>query len=168
MVLSLSSGKEVSLTSSKFLKIYLNFKSQSKELRHFAAGEAFASQPTAAQTTMSGDFHSNIDFFETEDSSGTITLNTTPNSETTKILGWLYHYQHDTITPITSMDAFFGITAENQLSGQVITGEGIRISQLPPDQGNGAAYTLAWTLLCASYNDEWGAPSDSLFADSAS
>lgn len=164
MTISLANGSEVSLSSSKFLKVYVNFKDQSKEIRHFQQGEAFSSQPTAAQTTMQEDFHANVDFFETEGHSGQFTFNTTPNSETSKIFGWLYHYQHDTITPILDSSAFFGITVVNQLSGEQIIGDAIRISQLPPNQGNGGAYALAWTLLCASYDNTWGAPADPMFS----
>lgn len=168
MALSLSSGKEIGLSSSKFLHFFINFKGQSKEIRHFQNGEAFSSQRTAAQTTLSTDFHGNADYFESEDASGSFTVNTTPTSETTNILGWLYHYQHDTITPIKTMDAYFGITVSNDLTGQNIVAEGCRISGLPADQGSETAYALAWNILCADYDDSWDDPQDALFSTAES
>lgn len=167
MALTLSNGKEISLYSTRFIHIYLDFQGQSKELRHFQNGEAFSSQATGATTTMQGDFHSNVDFFESEDQTGQFTFNTTPNSDTTNILGKMLHYQHDSITATPDMNDFFGIKVTNDVTGEVISGEGCRIAGYPNNEGSETAFALAWTILVGYYQDVWLDPTDPMFSDNA-
>lgn len=165
MAITLSNGKEVNLYSARFLHIYLLWKNQSKELGGFQNGEAFSSQRTSADTTMQGDFHSNVMFFDTEDETGTITLNTYPGTSTTDILFYMYHAQHDLMEegPLTA-DGLFGLNIVNSSTGKKITAEGCRIAGLPANQGNEAAYSLAWSILVGYYQNDGNQPEDSMFS----
>ncbi|WP_282804023.1 hypothetical protein [Secundilactobacillus kimchicus] len=163
MGVTLSNGKEITLYSTRFVHLFLGIKGQAKELTHFQNGEAFSSQPTGATTTMQGDFHSNADFFESEDSTGSFTINTTPASETTRIMGKIYHYQHDSVTPAIDRDDFFTLMATNDLTGEKVTGEGCRISGYPNQPAQEAAWAYAWNVLCGYYKIEWADPTDPLF-----
>ncbi|GHP12971.1 hypothetical protein YK48G_03960 [Lentilactobacillus fungorum] len=166
MTITLSNGKEVNLYSARFLHIYLLWKSQSKELGGFQNGEAFSSQATGAQTTMQGDFHSNVMFFDTEDETGSITLNTYPGTTTTDILFYLFHAQHDKMTAgKLTADDLFGLNIVNDSTGEVITAEGCRLAGYPNNQGNEAAYALAWSVLVGYYHNDGNQPEDSLFSD---
>lgn len=165
MAITLSNGKEVNLYSARFLHIYLLWKNQSKELGGFQNGEAFSSQRTSADTTLQGDFHSNVMFFDTEDETGTITLNTYPGTSTTDILFYMYHAQHDLMEdgPMTA-DDLFGLNIVNASTGEKITAEGCRLAGLPANQGNEAAYSLAWTVLVGYYQNTGNTPDDSMFS----
>lgn len=165
MAITLSNGKEVNLYSARFLHIYLLWKNQSKELGGFQNGEAFSAQRTSADTTMQGDFHSNIMFFDTDDESGTITLNTYPGTSTTDILFYMYHAQHDLMAegPLTA-DDLFGLNIVNSSTGEKITAEGCRLAGLPNNQGNEAAYSLAWSVLVGYYQNDGNQPEDSMFS----
>ena len=165
MAITLSNGKEVNLYSARFLHIYLLWKNQSKELGGFQNGEAFSSQRTNADTTMQGDFHSNVMFFDTEDETGNITLNTYPGTSTTDILFYMYHAQHDLMKegPLTA-DDLFGLNIVNSSAGEKITAEGCRLAGLPANQGNESAYSLAWSVLVGYYQNTGNKPDDSMFS----
>lgn len=164
MAITLSNGKEVNLYSARFLHIYLLWKGQSKELGGFQNGEAFSSQRTAADTTMQGDFHSNVMFFDTDDETGTLTLNTYPGTSTTDILFKLYHLQHDEMQAgLLSADQMFGLNIVNDSTGEKITAEGCRLAGLPNNQGNEQAYSLAWTVLAGYYQNTGADVDDSMF-----
>ena len=118
MAITLSNGKEVNLYSARFLHIYLLWKGQSKELGGFQNSEAFSSQRTAADTTMQGDFHSNVMFFDTDDETGTLTEYLSGTS-TTDILFKLYHLQHDEMQAgLLSADQMFGLNIVNDSTGE--------------------------------------------------
>ncbi|MCT3542048.1 hypothetical protein EFS03_03445 [Lentilactobacillus buchneri] len=165
MAITLSNGKEVNLYSARFLHIYLLWKNQSKELGGFQSGEPFSSQRTSADTTMQGDFHSNVMFFDTEDETGTLTLNTYPGTSTTDILFYMYHAQHDLMEegPLTA-DDLFGLNIVNSSTGEKITAERCRLAGLPANQGNEAAYSLAWSVLVGYYQNTGNTPDDSMFS----
>lgn len=157
---TMSNGKEIDLYSTRYIHILLIFKNQSKELSGFQNGEAFSAQRTNARTTLAGDFHGNPNFYDSEDETGQIVLNANPDSSTNEIMNALWTYQN---SPQPRRDTFFSMKITNDLTGELINAEGIRIQNLPANQGNESAFSLAWTLLCGFYEDVFPAPDDSLF-----
>lgn len=161
--INLSNGKEVNLYSSRFIHLncIIHKTGEGKELGGFQNGEAFSSQRTNAAVTEQGDFHGNANFFDSEDESGQLTLNTMPASSTTEIMGAIFAWQQNSKPGV---DDFINMKISNDDTGQIIWCEGGRIQGEPNDQGNETAFALAWTVLFARYVDSWRTPKDPVFA----
>ena len=75
-----------------------------------------------------------------------------------------YTNQHKIhFVPLTA-DDLFGLNIVNSSTGEKITAEGCRLAGLPANQGNEAAYSLAWTVLVGYYQNTGNQPDDSMFS----